>query len=257
MTSRKRVLVIQHDHCSPPGAVGERFDERGYDAQLFQIVDEAHFETPGVTVDFPNVDDFDALVVMGSYWSAWDDELIGSWLKPEMALLKKADELGIPVLGICFGGQLLARTHGGSVARAPDPEIGFVEVPSDREELAPGGRWFAWHYDRWQLPPDAHEFMRNDMASQGFTLRRNMAVQFHPELSSAMLTGWVDNGGREALEGLGQDADALIAETAQWDETGYKRARQLVDGFLDNIATHPHGSHPEPAILPSHTGETA
>lgn len=232
----QRVLIIQHDHCSPPGAVGERLRERGYETTLFQIVPEAAFDEPGVEVEFPSVSEFDALVVMGSYWSAWDDDLIGSWLRPEMQVLRDADAAGVPVLGICFGGQLLARTHGGSVARAPEPEIGFIDVASEREDLAPGGRWFAWHYDRWQLPPDAVEFARNAMASQGFVLRRNMAVQFHPELSSTMLAGWCDNGGRAMLASMGRDADDLIDEAREWDDEGRRRAAQVVDGFLDHVA---------------------
>ena len=88
----QRVLIVQHDHCSPPGAVAERFRERGYEETLFQIVTEADFENPGVEVEFPDVRGFDAIVVMGSYWSAWDDDLIGSWLRPEMEMLREADE---------------------------------------------------------------------------------------------------------------------------------------------------------------------
>lgn len=232
----KRVLIVQHDHCSPPGAVADRFRECGYEETLFQVVPEKDFENPGVDVEFPDVREFDALVVMGSYWSAWDDEMIGSWLAPEMQLLRDADTAGVPVLGICFGGQLLARTHGGSVGRAPEPEIGFVEVSSEREDMVPGGKWFAWHYDRWQVPPDAVEFARNDMASQGSVLRKNLAVQFHPELSSEMLTGWCDNGGREMLASLGRDADAEIAAAKEWDDEGRRRAGVLVDGFLEQVA---------------------
>ena len=86
----RRVLIVQHDHCSPPGAVAERFRERGYEETLFQIVPEADFENPGVEVEFPDVRGFDAIVVMGSYWSAWDDDLIGSWLRPEMEMLREA-----------------------------------------------------------------------------------------------------------------------------------------------------------------------
>lgn len=230
----QRVLIIQHDHVSPPGAVADRFRERGFGETLFQVVPEESFEAPGVDVEFPDPHGFDALVVMGSYWSAWDDDLIGSWLKPEMELLHQADAAGIPVLGICFGGQLMARTHDGSAARASEPEIGFVEVVSEREDLAPGGTWFAWHYDRWQVPPDAVEFARNAMASQGFTLRRNLAVQFHPELSSDMLSGWCASGGREMLASLDRDADALIDQARERDDEGRRRAA-VVDGFLDHI----------------------
>ena len=89
-------------------------------------------------------------MALGASWSAYDASL-HSWLLPELQLLRDAHEAQVPVLGVCFGGQLLAAAHGGSVARSAHPEIGWYDVESD-DDLVPAGRWFQWHYDRWQLP---------------------------------------------------------------------------------------------------------
>ena len=234
-----RALILQHDHVSPPGPVAERLAHRGYEIVEAVVVAPENFHSPNQPFDFPDPRDFDALVVMGAPWGAWDDETIGNWLLPEMEWMREADELGIPVFGICFGGQLLARVHGGSVARAPRPEIGWTSIWSQESDLVGTGPWFHWHYDRWQVPPGAREIARNSLASQAFVLRRNLAVQFHPELTPAGLKGWYENGGRPLVEADGQDPDVLYQHTLAEAEDAARRAHDLVDAFLDQVATTP------------------
>jgi hypothetical protein len=83
------------------------------------------------------------------------------------------------------------------------------------------------------------EIARNAAASQAFVYRRNLAVQFHPELSPAMLEGWLSNGGAVKAAEVGVDPDRLVAETAARAADAGRRARLLVDGFLDHVATRP------------------
>lgn len=244
-----RLLVVQHDHCSPPGPVAERFAERGFDIDLHLVVDETAFHSPNVHTDFPDFTRFDAVVPMGAPWSAYDHETIGRWLLPEIQQLRAADAAGVPVLGICFGGQLLATAHDGSVARSPRPELGWTEVASDDETLVPSGLWFQWHYDRWIVPSEAREVARNGAASQAFVLRRNLAVQFHPELTSAMLAGWLDHGGSDEAVGFGRDPEELLAGTRQLEHRARVRAHTLVDGFLDRVATLPQATAPAPVLV--------
>lgn len=232
-----RALFLQHDHLSPPGPVAERFAHRGYAITETVVVAPENFHAPNTPFDFPDPRDFDALVVMGAPWGAWDDETIGSWLLPEIEWLREADDLGVPVFGICFGGQLLARAHGGSVARAPKPEIGWTSIWTQEPELVGSGPWFHWHYDRWQVPPGARELARNSVASQAFVLRRNLAVQFHPELTAAGLQGWLENGGRAGVIADGQDPEILYQHTLAEGEDAGRRAHELVDAFLDRVAT--------------------
>jgi GMP synthase-like glutamine amidotransferase len=231
-----RALVIQHDHITSPGAVGERLVDRGYDLVKHQVVQADRFGAPDVETEFPQPTDFDVIVPMGAPWSAYDHARIGSWVLPELDLLRRADESGVPVLGVCFGGQMLALAHGGSVAKSPAPELGWIEVVSDDETLVRSGLWFEWHYDRWQLPAAATEIARNPQTSQAFVLGRNLAVQFHPEMTPTILAGWLAAGGAEDLADFELDPDSLLQETRDRDVENRIRAHRLVDGFLDRVA---------------------
>jgi GMP synthase-like glutamine amidotransferase len=231
-----RALVIEHDHVSPIGPVGERLADHGYDLVSHVVVPEEHHTRPGVDTEFPDFVDFDVVVVMGARWSTYDTTTIGSWVLPELAQLRSADASGVPVLGICFGGQLLAQAHGGSVSRSERPEVGWYDVESDDASVVPPGPWFQWHYDSWRLPPTATELARNPNASQAFVLRRNLAVQFHPELTDAMLAGWLANGGADQARRLGIDPDELLDSTRLVAARSRARTHALVDGFVSRVA---------------------
>ncbi len=227
-----KVLFLEHDHISPPGPVAERFAERGYEVTEAIVVPPENFHTPNVEFVFPNPSDYDALVVMGAPWGAWDDEKIGNWLAAEVSWLKNADAQGVPVLGICFGGQLLARTFGGSVAPGPKTEIGWSTVMSDTPELA--GRWFQFHYDSFIPPADATLLAVNSAAPQAFAIRKNLALQFHPEVTSETLLAWISATGEKEIEQDGQDPKVLIEHTRALDPQSVERAHQLVDYFIKN-----------------------
>jgi GMP synthase-like glutamine amidotransferase len=233
---RMRALLIQHDHLCHPGFVGERLAERGYAIEAHQVVPEERFHSPAVETEFPDPRNFEVVVVLGAAWSAYD-ETLNSWLLPELQLIRDADEARVPVLGVCFGGQMLAAAHGGSVALAAQPEIGWYDVQSD-DPLVPGGRWFQWHYDRWQLPAGATEIARNPQASQAFVLGRHLAVQFHPELDEKILAGWLVNGGDDDARKLGIDPDTLLADTRRNTVDSRIRAHRLVDAFLTRAARY-------------------
>jgi GMP synthase-like glutamine amidotransferase len=227
--------MIQHDHICTPGFVGERFVDRGYDLRVHQVVSEGRFRSPNVETQFSEPTDFDVIISMGAPWSVYDHDSIGSWVLPELAMLRDAHHDHVPVFGICFGGQLLATAHGGSVSRSTAPELGWIEIESDDEALVPGGEWFQWHYDRWELPEGATELARNASSSQAFVLGRNLAVQFHPEMSSAILASWIATGGAEEMSRLGIEVDELVRQTAERDVSNRARAYKLVDLFLDRL----------------------
>ena len=69
-----------------------------------------------------------------------------------------------------------------------------------------------------------------------YVLRRNLAVQFHPELTSGMLHGWLDNGGDVQAVRAGFDPAQMYADTVAEDPASRARAYALVDTFLDRIA---------------------
>jgi len=147
-----RALFIEHDHVSKGGPIWRAFEKHGYEIERFLVVPEKDYAAPNIEVSFPNFSDFDVIVPMGAPYGAYEDERIGKWLLPEIAKLKAAHNAGIPIFGICFGGQLMARALGGSVARSPKAELGWYEIESDDKTLIPTGPWFEYHWDRWTLP---------------------------------------------------------------------------------------------------------
>ncbi len=231
-----RALFIQHDHISPLGPVGERLEQQGFKLETLEIVTEENYRSPNVSVQFPDARDFDLLVPLGAPWGAWDDSCIGNWLQPELAWLRAAVESDIPVLGICFGGQLLARALGGNVARGPKPELGWTNIWSDRPDLISNGPWFQFHYDRWQVPPGATELARTPTASQAFSYGSSLGLQFHPEITAEILEGWLLWDGRDEVLADGQDPDIMLAQTRAEEASARERTFALVDAFLDRAA---------------------
>lgn len=234
-----RALFVQQDHVSPVGPVGERVAERGYDVDELLVVPADRFDDPSVEVVFPDPRGYDLVVPMGAPWSVYDEVAIGTWVPDELAFLREAHDAGVPVLGICFGGQALAAALGGRVERAPEPEIGWHGLRTDDPDLVESGPWFEWHHDRWSPPPGARTLARTDVAPQAFVLGRSLAVQFHPELTVGMLDGWLGNGGAHHLVELGMDPGRLRERTVAEERAAVLRARRLVDRFLDRVATAP------------------
>ncbi len=231
-----RALFVQHDHISPTGPVADRLRQRGFDVDEITVVDEANFASPNVQFQFPHLNDYDLIVPMGAPWGAWDDACIGNWLQPEIAWVRDAIDRDIPVLGICFGGQLMARALGGTVSRASKAEIGWTAIHSDDASLVSPGPWFQFHYDKWVVPAGAVEIARNSVASQAFTFGRSLAVQFHPELTAPTLAGWLREGGADEVIADNQDPTALLAHTEAEQVAAIGRSNALVDAFLKRIA---------------------
>ena len=231
-----KALFVQHDHVSPIGPLGDRFKHHGFEVEELLVVPEASFHSPNINFDFPDLAGFDVIVPMGAPWGAWDNACIGNWLEPEIEWIRAAVSSGKPVLGVCFGGQLIARAMGGSVAPAPQCEIGWKDIWSSRQDLITNGPWFQFHYDRWQLPPGSVEIARNPIASQAFLIENSMAIQFHPEITPESLVGWLDWGGDKKVIEDGQDPEVMKAQTRAYEQDAQKRTYQLVDAFLSQVA---------------------
>ena len=231
-----RALILAHDHVSPAGPVGERLRHHGFELDERVVVSAEHFANPNVHFDFAGLPDYDLVVPLGAPWGAWDVECIGNWLEPELAWLLERLRAERPVLGICFGGQLIARALGAEVGRAPNCEIGWRDVWSEEPDLLPGGAWFQFHYDRWQLPDGVREVARNPFASQAFVHGRSLAVQFHPEITADSLRGWLEWGGDAKVEQDGQDPVVMLEQTRAYEADARRRTFTLVDSYLRDIA---------------------
>ena len=215
-----RTLVIANHHDRDPGLVGARLLEHGHELAV------ATREEPE---SWPDACSFDLVVHLGSEWSVYADD-VRVPVALECDLAHGAVEAGIPVLGICFGAQLLATALGGSVARGAQTELGWLEIEPCDEALEPGP-WFQWHGDVFEPPRDARVLAVSEAGCQAFTLGSALAVQFHPEVTPGIVSRWAASD-PAPLERAGLDPAAMVARTAAEQDRVRVATARLVDRFL-------------------------
>ncbi len=219
-----KALVIQHEQPTPGGYVHQWLEEREADQDTYRIDAEERRIDPR---------EYDMVVSLGSEFAAFDDAI--PWLDMEKQLLLDAAEADVPVLGICFGGQLLARVLGGRSFRSEIAEIGWLPVRSQERGLVSDGPWFQWHFDTFTLPPGARLVADSAVGPQAYTIGRSLGVQFHPEVTPEIMDAWV-RAYRHELDQEGVDPDLLLDETYRRAEETRAAAWRLFDGFLERAS---------------------
>ncbi len=192
----KPVVVFRHAPTEGPGYFATFLDERRIAWRLVKL-DEGE----AVPAD---AGAFAGLALMGGPMSANDDL---PWTAPVLALIRDAARRGVPVIGHCLGGQLLAKALGGEVTRNPVKEIGWHRVDVEDSEEARdwlGGdlRAFAafqWHGETFSIPPGGHRILRSEhCANQAYVAGgRHLGMQCHVEMTPEMIRTWCESGAPE------------------------------------------------------------
>jgi GMP synthase-like glutamine amidotransferase len=139
------------------------------------------------------------------------------------------------VLGICFGAQALAAALGGSVVPLARPEHAWIELRAEDPSVIPPGPWLALHEDAVELPESGHELARNRFGPQAFGIGPHLGVQFHPEVTPAILARWVaDKDGAISRD--------LLAGVAERCSVGAISALGLFDAFTGGGARASQGA---------------
>jgi len=217
--SRQRVAFLNAAH--DPEDTTRNF-RRELDADLVE------FHLPGG--DCPSSFDFDAAVVSGSRSSVYWDE---DWIPQARDWVRAAHDGGMPVLGVCFGHQLVADALGGEVGDMGEYEIGYraVEHGGDDtlfEGIANEFTVFTTHSDAvLDPPPGAEVLAENDYGIHAFRKDHSFGVQFHPEYdmdTAASVTKGKDLGDdriQRVLDGITDENYAAACE-----------AKRVFDNFL-------------------------
>lgn len=232
--SKLRALIIQHEEPTPPGLLGEWLDEQNANVDILRI---------DLEEKVPDPREYQLIASLGSEFAAFDDSV--AFVRRESELIRQAAEHDVPVLGLCFGGQLMARALGGESFRSERSEIGWLTVRTKDPELIPEGPWFQWHFDSFTLPPGARLLADTDVGPQAYVVGRSLGLQFHPEVTPAIMDSWV-RAYRHELDGDGVDPDALMEETNRRAPDVRRATMRLFNRFLERIARvgvgAPHGS---------------
>ena len=227
-------VFIRHDPDAHPGRIGQRLTERGFRIDEIPIV--TSYQEPNPTIDFGDPRRFDLIVVLGSIFSVYDQATIGNWIGAELEFLAAADRADVPILGSCFGGQALAAALGGIVEPTPVPEIGWHHIESDKPEVLAPGPWMQWHRDRFSVPDGASELGRSRSGPQAFVAGRHLGVQFHPEVTAEIVTGWLDEAPPEELDQPEVDVAVIRSDTAANAVEAGLACDRLIDWYLDDVA---------------------
>ncbi|MDA0160996.1 type 1 glutamine amidotransferase [Solirubrobacter ginsenosidimutans] len=218
------ILVRQHGESGPPALLGEWLDARG----IAYVVSDSR------TNHTPDVREFEAVASLGCRYSPVDADV--PQVAAEIALITRAVEHDVPVLGLCYGGQVLAHVLGGTIEAAPTPEFGWREIETDEPDAVPSGPWLLWHYQRFTVPPGATAIARTRDATQAFRHGRHLGLQFHPESTTDIVEGWARKD-VEKLKTVGvTDGLALIEAPAEQQDAARQAAFRLFDAFRGESA---------------------
>ena len=232
---RARGVIVVHDVTGAAavgelGTIGERMTQHDIDIELVTSGEQP----------FPDPAAADLIVVLGSDRAAYDETI--PWLAGELAFLREATQVGTPVLGICFGGQLLARVLGGTVQPAQRHELGWFGVMTADPAVVPAGPWMESHWDMFTMPPGACRLAWTPDAEQAFQLGPHLGLQFHPEITPTVFETWAacwQTSGRDReLSAQGVDLAVLRAEIARRSDVSRTASYALFDEFWARARAH-------------------
>jgi GMP synthase-like glutamine amidotransferase len=181
-----RVLLVQNTRIEGSGYLGELLKKDGFEITSVNAKHEKLSDK-----------DFSLIIILGAPESANDDL---PYLQAEQRLIKKSVEQNTPVLGICLGSQLIAKTFGAKVYSGPKKEIGFYDdlTVSDNNSFFSGFQnpftVFHWHGDTFDLPEGATRLASSEYyPNQAFQYKSAVGLQFHLEVNEEMVNLWLDN----------------------------------------------------------------
>jgi len=188
----RRILVLQHVPHELLGTLDPMLRAAGFRIRYLNFGREPDAR--------PAVDRYHGVIVLGGPMNC-DETGRYPHLEVETDAIRTAIDRGMPVLGICLGGQLIARALGARVGRSPQKEIGWYGVTPTPEGLRDPlfahfrgtEQIFQWHGDAFEIPHGAvHLAASAGCPQQAFRYGDNVyALQFHLEVDQPLVHRWL------------------------------------------------------------------
>ncbi len=202
-----QILALIHEQGPCSGVFVDSADERGDTIEEWSLASGTPPSRP--------LDEYDAVFAFGGVMNTHEEQS-HPWLQEENLLIQRFLDRGVPLLGICLGGQLIAKAADASIREAAEPEIGWYDLellPDSDDDPVFGGlpavmTAFQWHFYCFDLPGGAVPLAASPACLQAFRLgERAWGLQFHCEVTREMLNLWID-----AVLGRGDPSDAVLEE---------------------------------------------
>jgi len=228
-----RVLIVQNDETENLGLYEEYLKENSVDHEVL------HAYSMPPEMEFPATGNFDLFIIGATPISA-NDVNEHDFLRKEWGFLGEVIESSKPCLGVCCGGQMLARRLGASVRRSPEKEVGGYHVRLT--ELGRADPLFAgfpeefpvfhWHGDMFEVPPGGGLLVEGEPCPiQAFERGNVRGVIFHLEIGASEAARWADAYPAE-LEAVGKTREQVLEECRVREPEMSRLARLLMDNFL-------------------------
>ena len=234
-----KVLVIVHDKDGNLNELAAPLAEEG----LFLEVWDA--ESTGPRPNLNELGKYDGIISLGAQ-AGVQEEAKYSWMPHERKILEWALETETPLLGLCFGSQLIASAAGGEVYKAEVGEFGWTEVdmaPEAAQDPVLGSLGekplaFHFHYDTFTLPENAALLGTTNGINEAYRIGKSAwATQFHPEVGLAQMLSWFSSY-RDSYERRGIDVDEQIALSHQNWMRYRQQAIALSKAFAQQVKAH-------------------
>ncbi len=222
------VLLVQNTRIEGSGYLGDLLKNDGFEITSVNAKNE----------ELPKKD-FSLVVILGAPESANDDL---PYLLAEQQLIKDCVEKNIPVLGICLGSQLIAKTFGAKIYRGPKKEIGFyndLKIFND-STLFSGFKnpftVFHWHADTFDLPENAIRLVSSEhYPNQAFQYKSAVGLQFHLEVNEDMVNLWLDNTEEKLQKILDIDPQKIRSEINENISTVKSNMQNFYNNFKSSF----------------------
>lgn len=227
----KPVVIVRFSPTEGPGHLAEYLDAQQIPWKLVRI--DAGDALP------QSCSEYSGLAMMGGPMSV-NDPL--PWIPPLLGLIRESAAAGVPMIGHCLGGQMIAQALGGQVTDNKCMEMGWHEVQLTR--TAEAKAWFGdieafttfqWHYQTFSIPPGATQILRNEYCeNQAFALGPHIGFQCHIEMTEPMVRLWCKDVEDEV--GRGVETPSIQGVATIMHELGSRVA--ALNALADRVYRH-------------------
>ncbi len=234
-----KAVVIRHVAFESLGNIEQHLINRNFD---IEIMNAAQNKVTHLLGNQP-----DLLIILGGPISVNDIEDY-PFIADELEVLRQRLTLGLPTLGICLGGQLIAKALGASVHQNNSKEIGWGPLttiknvdycPAIRHLSAENTNVLHWHGETFDIPAGAvHLASTTKCKNQAFVFQGNtLALQFHPEATASDLEDWFVGHTAEITSTDGLSVTQLRRETRENADTLNEAAQSFWSEWFDSITS--------------------